>query len=85
MTTPQLTPTFVGLDAQIDASGNFCVRRIELDGRWLPVGQGRQWQDDAGHHIMIMTPDQDTRELILRVGSSRWELKPKRRFGRPIT
>lgn len=79
-----MTQTFVGIDATTDNSGNVRVRRIQLDNRWLPVGQGRQWLDDDGRHVMVMLPSQEARELILRIDSLRWELKPKRTFSKQL-
>jgi hypothetical protein len=66
----------VGVDSLLTAEGRLRVRRIQLAGDWLPVGQGRQWQDEVGRHVLVMLPGDRPRELCLRRDSLTWELRP---------
>ena len=66
----------VGVDCTFNADGTILVRRIFLDGRWVPVEQGRQWLDRHGRHVLIMFANGDTREINLRPDSMTWEILP---------
>jgi hypothetical protein len=68
----------IGVDCVFQADGTIQVRRVEVDGRWQSVGQGRQWRDMDGRHLLIMLPDNQTRELLLRVDTLTWQLIPAR-------
>jgi hypothetical protein len=50
------------------------VRRVEMEGAWLSVEQGRQWVDEYGRHVLIMLPNNQVREIILRDDSMTWEM-----------
>lgn len=65
----------VGVDCRFAADGTVDVRRVYLDGAWQAVGQGRQWVDRAGRHVMVMLPGDRARELLLRSDTLTWELK----------
>ena len=54
------------------------VRRIQLEGQWFPVEQGRQWIDENGRHVLISIPGADVLEILLSPRSLRWELVPRR-------
>ena len=54
------------------------VRKVRLHGRWQSVGQGRQWVDENGRHLLIMLPGQTVRELLLHAGTLQWLLLEKR-------
>ncbi|MBK8985418.1 MAG: hypothetical protein IPM39_04945 [Chloroflexi bacterium] len=64
----------IGVDCTFAADGRIQVRRIELDGHWQAVEQGRQWADATGRHILIMMPNGPVRELVLRADRLTWEL-----------
>jgi hypothetical protein len=63
----------IGVDCIFQADGMVQVRRVQVDGRWQPVGQGRQWVDGYGRHILIMLPDNQPHELLLRKDSLTWD------------
>lgn len=63
------------VDCVFQADGTVQVRRVQLNGRWQHVGQGRQWLDEHGRHLLIMLPDNQPRELLLRAHTLTWELK----------
>ena len=67
--------TSVGVECTFAQDGRIQIRRIELDGRWLAVEQGRQWQDQTGRHVLIMVPNEPVRELVLRPETLTWELR----------
>jgi hypothetical protein len=50
------------------------VRRVEIEDAWLPVEQGRQWVNENGRHVLIMLPNNQVREIILRADSMTWEM-----------
>ena len=66
----------IGVDCQFEVDGAIRVRQICLDGRWLPVSQGRQWKDQLGRHVLVMLPDGPAQEICLRPESLTWELRP---------
>ena len=70
-----MTP--VGIDCRFAVDGSVQVKRIEMNGRWQSVGQGRQWADENGRHVLIMLPGEDVRELVLQAGTLRWGIVEK--------
>ena len=58
------------------SNGAVQVRRVLLEDTWLSVGQGRQWTDEAGRHVLVMLPNQQVRELLLRVQTLDWVVLP---------
>jgi hypothetical protein len=69
--------TTIGVDAVFAANGRIQVRRIELDGQWLPVEQGRHWLDEAGLHVLVMVNGR-VREIRLPPDTLIWEIAPSR-------
>lgn len=65
----------VAVECAFSEEGQIRVRRIRLGDRWLPVDQGRQWQDDDGRHVLVMLPG-GVRELLLHSRRLRWTLRP---------
>jgi hypothetical protein len=39
----------------------------------------RQWVDGYGRHLLIMLPNNQTRELLLRADTLTWEMRPLNR------
>lgn len=68
----------IGVECRFAVDGTVDVRRIYMDGDWLPVGQGRQWVDQTGRHVLIMLPDDQSREIRLRPDTMTWEIIPNR-------
>jgi hypothetical protein len=66
----------IGVDCQFEASGQLSVRRVEIDGRWMTVGQGRQWVDHLGRHVLIMLPGDEPQEIRLDPKTMRWSIVP---------
>ena len=64
----------IGVDCAFKADGSVRVRRVEIEGSWWSVGQGRQWVDGNGRHVLIMLPGHQVREIILRRDSMAWEM-----------
>lgn len=64
----------VGVDCLFEPDGQVRVRRVGFDGHWQSVGQGRQWQEKDGRHILIMLANQQTGELRLRADNLTWEM-----------
>ena len=68
----------ISVDCLFEPDGQVRVRRIGFDGRWQSVGQGRQWLDGDGRHVLVMLPNKQTAELLLRANSLTWEFRPRR-------
>ncbi len=64
----------IGVDCTFSPDGSVRVRRVAVDGGWVAVGQGRQWVDGNGRHLLIMLPHNQIREIILRTDSMTWEM-----------
>jgi len=65
----------VGVACLFDEEGKITVRRISIDNQWMDVGQGRQWVDDEGLHVLIMLADNQARELMLQRRTMNWKMK----------
>ena len=70
--------TTVGVDCVFSLNGSVRVRRVQINGKWQSVGQGRQWLDQYGRHVLVMNSGNEVREIILRPDTLTWELKPGR-------
>ena len=66
----------ISVECKFMSNGAVQVRRVLLEDTWLPVGQGRQWTDEAGRHVLVMLPNQQVRELLLRVQTLDWVVLP---------
>jgi hypothetical protein len=62
----------VGVDCRFAEDGAVQVRKVHLNGRWQSVGQGRQWVDESGRHVLIMLPGEEVRELVLQPETLSW-------------
>jgi hypothetical protein len=72
-----MTRRQIGVDCQFEADGGLRVRRIFLDDRWQAVGQGRQWVDQLGRHVLIMLPGDEVGEILLQPDTMTWWLLPR--------
>lgn len=70
--------TQIGVDCSFTPNGNIRVKRVQLNGRWQVVEQGRQWVDANGRHVLVMLPNQQAREIVLRPDTLVWEMKLSR-------
>ena len=68
----------IGVDCTFASNGAVQVRRVEMNGSWQSVGQGRQWLDQHGRHVLIMLPTNQVREIVLRPDTMAWEMEPGR-------
>jgi hypothetical protein len=66
----------VGVECRFLADGMVEVRRVQVDGRWQPVEQGRQWMDEDGRHVLVMLPGDRVYRLTLRYDILGWEMTP---------
>ena len=64
----------ISVDCTFKTDGSVRVRRVEIEGDWISVGQGRQWVDENGRHILILLPNNQVREIVLRADTLRWEM-----------
>jgi hypothetical protein len=68
----------IGVKCTFQVDGRVRVRQIEYRGEWLAVGQGRQWHDQEGRHVLVQMPDDQLREVVLRKDVGWWEIRPIR-------
>lgn len=71
----------VSVECKFDEDGAVQVRKVQLNGRWLSAGQGRQWLDEDGRHVLLMLPGDEVHELILQAGTLRWVLVENKGIG----
>ena len=64
----------ISVDCRFKADGSVRVRRIKIEGSWVSVGQGRQWVDGNGRHVLIMLPHNQIRQITLRADTMTWEM-----------
>lgn len=64
----------VAVDCTFDVEGRVRVRRVRLDGRWWPVQQGRQGEEERGRYVLVMVGGGPVRRLWLDRTTLRWEL-----------
>ncbi len=64
----------ISADCTFKADGAVRVRRVEIEGSWWSVEQGRQWVDEYGRHVLIMLSNNQVREIVLRTDSMTWEM-----------
>jgi hypothetical protein len=74
----------IGVDCTFTSDGQVRVRRIEIDGQWQAVEQGRQWLGDDGRHVLVMLRQQQVAEIVLHAASLTWELHQLRGPSRQI-
>lgn len=67
----------IGVDCLFSAGGTVQVQRVEINGQWQMVGQGRQWLDEDGRHVLIMLSTNQVRELVLRPDTLTWEMRAR--------
>ncbi|HEX6383635.1 MAG TPA: hypothetical protein VF177_03095, partial [Anaerolineae bacterium] len=58
--------TTVGVECTFAANGTVRVKRLQLGEQWQPVEQGRQWLDQHGRHVLVMLPNNQVRQIVLR-------------------
>ena len=64
----------VGVECAFEADGSVRISRVNIDGVWIAVGQGRQWVDKIGRHVLIQLPDGGVKELCLRTDNMVWQI-----------
>lgn len=66
----------LGVECTFQTDGTVIIRRLQFDGRWLAVEQGRQWVDREGRHVLVMLPGNSPQQLTLRSDTLTWEMRP---------
>ena len=64
----------IGVDCTFSPDGKVRVRRVQVEGQWQAVEQGRQWWDGNGRHLLIILPSNQVREILLRADTMTWEM-----------
>ncbi|MCZ7673497.1 MAG: hypothetical protein M5U34_43450 [Chloroflexi bacterium] len=62
----------IGVECLFSNDGRCQVRRIEIEGQWFPVEQGRQWLDQQGRHVLVRIPGRPVQEIVLRPDTLTW-------------
>jgi hypothetical protein len=68
----------IGVDCTFSSSGIVQVRRVQIGEAWQMVGQGRQWLDQRGRHVLVMLRENQIREIILRPDTLTWQMSQNR-------
>ena len=67
----------VEVTVRFDRQGKACPQQFVWGKRIYPVtSTGRRWQDQAGQHILVMTLEAKTYELVFSPSELRWYLNP---------
>ncbi len=66
----------IGVECRFTSEGRIEVNRIQIDGRWLVIVQGRQWIDRGGLHVLVMAQGVAAQELILQADTMTWQMRP---------
>jgi hypothetical protein len=71
----------IEVTARFDLHGKIYPQQFVWNGRVYPVtSTGRRWQDRAGEHmlqhVLVMTPEAKTYELVFNLQELRWFLNP---------
>ncbi len=67
----------IEVTVRFDMQGKAYPQDFIWDGRVYPVtSTGRRWQDQAGRHVLVMTVEEKTYELVFDPHELRWYLKP---------
>jgi hypothetical protein len=67
----------VEVTVRFDAKGKVYPLRFVWSGRAIEVtSTGRRWQDQAGQHILVMSVEAKTYELVFDPNELRWYLNP---------
>lgn len=64
----------ISVECTFTADGRVQIRRIKQDTNWHSVGQGRQWADESGRHVLIMLHGQ-VQQLTLQPDTLTWHLQ----------
>ena len=65
----------IEVTVRYDLHGKTYPQQFVWDGQVFPVtSTGRRWQDVAGLHVLVMTADMKTYELVFDTLELRWYL-----------
>jgi hypothetical protein len=63
------------LEVRFEDDGTVRPRRFTWNQGWLQVSDvGRQWEDESGRHVLVMTGGHDTYELLLQRETLAWRV-----------
>ena len=68
----------LNVECRISENGTVQVQKIKQGTGWVSVGQGRQWQDGNGRHVLIMFPNEEVWEIVMRPDTLIWEKSVER-------
>lgn len=74
----------IAVDCVFEESGKVRVRRVRLAEKWQAVEQGRQWQDEGGRHVLVMSAGGRIMQIALNAQTLRWELSKAHDAGRGL-
>lgn len=62
----------IGVECEFAKDGRCRIKRIQIDKNWVAVGQGRQWVDRQGRHVLVQAPGQPVQEILLKPDTLTW-------------
>jgi hypothetical protein len=75
MSNPQFPNTAVSVSATIDENGVVQPRTVVMKGiSYTITAVGRQWEDDAGRHVLVEVGDGSRYELSLSRSTLIWRV-----------
>jgi len=67
----------IEVTVRFDLHGKTYPQQFVWGGRVYPVtSTGRRWQDRTGRHVLVMTPEARTYELVFDPQELHWYLNP---------
>jgi len=67
----------VAVSCVFQPDGTVQLKQVQINGRWQAVGQGRQWVDSDGRHLLLQLPGGQIRHLLLRADTLTWQWQPQ--------
>lgn len=66
----------VEVTVRFSLQGEITPLAFSTHGTRIPIhGLGRRWQDESGHHFLVMAPEGQVVALHFRPGEGRWYLQ----------
>jgi len=67
----------IEVTVRFDIQGKAYPQQFVWGGQvYVVTSTGRRWQDQAGQHVLVMTVEAKTYELVFNPGELRWYLNP---------
>jgi len=66
----------IQVTARFESPGKITPLRFNWRGNEYPVVScGRHWEDEVGHHFLVMVPNEKIYELLFSIDEINWYIK----------